>query len=67
MVYAVKGSIEETTEEASRKGGNALSQPSSNSQASKTDAITLIRNVKALAANAGGYEKLEKMVETFAR
>ena len=40
--------------------------PSRNGQVSKTDAITMIREVKALAEKAGGYEKLKELVDALA-
>lgn len=44
----------------------ATSNASSNGHASKPDAITMIREVKALAEKAGGYEKLKELVEALA-
>lgn len=44
----------------------ALSKPNSNGQINKTDAIALIRDVKALAERAGGYEKLKELVDALA-
>ena len=32
----------------------------------KADAITMIREVKALAAKAGGYDKLKELVDALA-
>jgi hypothetical protein len=40
--------------------------PSANGIAGKTDAITMIREVKALAEKAGGYEKLKELVDALA-
>ncbi len=40
--------------------------PSSNGQVSKADAATMIRDVKALALRAGGYEKLKDLVDALA-
>ena len=45
----------------------AASKPSTNGQMSKPDAITMIREVKALAEKAGGYEKLKELVEALAQ
>jgi hypothetical protein len=40
--------------------------PSTNGKANKPDALTMIREVKALAAKAGGYEKLKELVDALA-
>jgi len=37
-----------------------------NGYVAKTDALTMIREVKALAAKAGGYEKLKELVDALA-
>ena len=41
----------------------AATKPSSNGQSNKADATTMIREVRALAAKAGGYEKLKELVD----
>jgi hypothetical protein len=69
LVYAVKGSMKEKKRRKKRVAKAAMaavSQPSANGQASKTDAITMIREVKALAAKAGGYERLKELVNALA-
>src|SRR5687768_11456283 len=58
LVYAVKGSMKEKKrrkKKIAKAAMAAVSKPSSNGQASKTDAITLIKDVKDLAGRAGGY------------
>jgi hypothetical protein len=44
----------------------ATSKPSNNGAASNTDTITMIRDVKALAERAGGFEKLRELVDALA-
>jgi hypothetical protein len=66
LVYAVKGSMKEKKRRKKRVAKAAMaavSKPSSNGQMNKTDAITMIREVKALAEKAGGYEKLKELVD----
>jgi hypothetical protein len=66
LVYAVKGSMKEKKRRKKRVAKAAMaaaSKPSSNGKASKTDAITMIREVKALAEKAGGYAKLKELVD----
>ena len=70
LVYAVKGSMKEKKRRKVRVAKAAMaatSKPSTNGQVSKTDAITMIREVKALAEKAGGYEKLKELVEALAQ
>ena len=45
------------------KAAMAATKPSSNGQSNKADATTMIREVRALAAKAGGYEKLKELVD----
>ena len=72
LVYAVKGAMKEKKKRKKRVAKAAMAavaQPSSNGQAtpaSKSDAITMIKEVKALAAKAGGYEKLKELVDALA-
>ena len=69
LVYAVKGAMKEKKKRKKRVAKAAMaavSQPSSNGTAGKTDAITMIREVKALAEKAGGYEKLKELVDALA-
>ena len=69
LVYAVKGGMKEKKRRKKRVARAAMaaaSKSSSNGRASKTDAITMIREVKALAEKAGGYEKLKELVDALA-
>ncbi len=69
LVYAVKGAMKEKSKRKKKiaKAAMAAVKPSSNGQASKTDAITLIRSVKDLATKAGGYEKLKELVDALSQ
>jgi len=67
LVYAVKGSMKERKRRKNRvvraakaatEGGHGVSI--------KADALTMIREVKALAAKAGGYGKLKELVDPLA-
>jgi hypothetical protein len=69
LVYAVKGGMKEKKrrkKKVAKAAMAAVSKPSSNGQASKTDALTMIREVKALAQKAGGYAKLKELVDALA-
>ena len=69
LVYAVKGAMKEKKKRKKRIAKAAMAatiKPSSNGVTSKTDAITMIREVKALAEKAGGYEKLKELVNALA-
>jgi hypothetical protein len=48
------------------KAAMAATAPSTNGTVSKPDALTMIREVKALAAKAGGYAKLMELVAALA-
>jgi hypothetical protein len=67
LVYAVKGGMKEKKKRKARvvKAAKAAA-PSSNGQVRKADAITMIREVKALAGKAGGYENLKELVDALA-
>jgi hypothetical protein len=70
LVYSVKGGMKERKKRKARvvKAAKAASAAaSSNAAVSKTDAITMIREVKALAEKAGGYEKLKELVDALAQ
>ena len=70
LVYAVKGGMKEKKrrkKKIARAAMAAVSKPSNNGQVSKTDAITMIREVRALAEKAGGYEKLKELVDALAQ
>lgn len=49
------------------KAAMAATAPSANGAVSKPDALTMIREVKALAAKAGGYAKLTELVAALAQ
>jgi hypothetical protein len=69
LVYAVKGGMKEKKRRKKRVAKAAMaavSKPSGNGKASKPDAITMIREVRALAERAGGYDKLKELVEALA-
>ncbi len=64
LVYAVKGGMKEKKKRKQRVVKAAMAAaPSVNGTVSKPDAITMIREVKALAAKAGGYDKLKELVD----
>ena len=71
LVYAVKGAMAERKHRKKRvaKAALAAAKPGAaagNGMAAKTDALTMIREVKALAAKAGGYTKLKELVDALA-
>ena len=63
-MYAVKGALKEKKQRKQRvmKAAKAAGDGVSNGVV-KNDAITLIRDVRALALRAGGYEKLKQLVD----
>lgn len=67
LVYFLKGksAAKKTRKKRVMKAAKAAA-PSSNGRVSKTDAITMIREVKALALKAGGYERLKELVDALA-
>jgi hypothetical protein len=66
LVYAVKGAMKERKRRKKRVVKAAKAAASSNGAVIKTDAITMIREVKALAGKAGGYTKLKELVDALA-
>ena len=69
LVYFLRGKASAKKARKKRVAKAAMaasSKASSNGQASKPDAITMIREVKALAEKAGGYEKLKELVDALA-
>jgi hypothetical protein len=67
LVYAVKGGMAERKHRKHRVAKAAMAAHSADSQVgTKADAITMIREVKALAAKAGGYKKLMELVVAMA-
>src|SRR5579871_5924189 len=62
LVYAVKGGMKEKKDRKKRIARAAKAAVSRNGTARKTDAITLIREVKALAGRAGGYAELQELI-----
>jgi len=67
LVYSVMGSMKERTHRKARviKAAKAATNRT-NGAASKSDVIALIVEVKAMAAKAGGYDKLKQLVEAMA-
>jgi hypothetical protein len=66
LVYYLKGKAKGAKRRRKRIVRAAKSAASRNGTASKTDAIALIRDVKALATRAGGYERLKELVDALA-
>jgi hypothetical protein len=67
LVYAVKGAMKEKSKRKKRVAKAAMAAaPSVNGAVSKPDAVIMIREVKALALKAGGYEKLKELVDALA-
>jgi hypothetical protein len=69
LVYAVKGGMAERKKRKKRvaKAAMAATAPSTNgAPPAKADALIMIREVKALAAKAGGYKKLTELVAALA-
>src|SRR5450631_2897583 len=65
LVYAVKGGMKEKKRRKARVVKAAKAARSSG-PANKADAITMIREVRALAEKAGGYDKLKELVGALA-
>jgi hypothetical protein len=63
LVYFLRGKSAAKKHLKKRIVKAAKAAVSRNGAASKTDAITLIRDVKELARRAGGYEKLKELVD----
>ncbi len=71
LVYGVKGAMKERAKRKKRVVKAAMATlPAAtgigNGMVAKTDALTMIREVKALAAKAGGYGKLKELVDALA-
>ena len=67
LVYAVKGSMKERKRRKKTVAKAAMSATStSNGQASKADALTMILEVRALAKKAGGFSQLKGLVDALA-
>lgn len=70
LVYSIKGEFKEKSKRKKKiaKAALAAVKPSNgpSTAASRTDAITMIREVKALAAKAGGYERLIELAKALA-
>jgi hypothetical protein len=68
LVYAVKGGMAERKKRKKQvvKAAMAAAAPLANGAPAKADALTMIREVKALAAKAGGYAKLTELVAALA-
>ena len=69
LVYSVKGAMKEKSKRKKKiaKAAMASVTLASNGQASKTDAITLIRDAKELAGRAGGYRSAQSRVDPVPR
>ena len=66
LVYAVKGGMAERKKRKKRVAKAAMAAHSIDKPSAKADAITMIREVKALAAKAGGFAKLKELVAALA-
>jgi len=66
LYYKVKGAMAERKHRKKRVVKAAMAAHSPEKPSAKTDAITMIREVKSLAAKAGGYSKLKELVEALA-
>jgi hypothetical protein len=70
LVYAVKGGMKEKKRRKRQVVKAALAATGGHgvgiTAVAKTDALTMVREVKALAAKAGGYEKLKELVDALA-
>jgi hypothetical protein len=66
LVYAVKGGMAERKKRKKRVAKAAMAAHSPETPAAKADALTMIREVKSLAAKAGGYKKLMELVAALA-
>lgn len=66
LVYFLKGKSAAKKQRRARvvKAANAAAK--GNGHTPKSDASTLVREVKALAQRAGGYDKLQDLVEALA-
>lgn len=67
LVYSVKGGLKEKKNRKARvvKAAKAAAI-GTNGAPSKVDALSMIRDVKALAHRAGGYEQLKELVDALA-
>jgi hypothetical protein len=66
LVYFLKGKARGAKKRKRRIARAAKTAVSANGATNKADAITLIRDVKTLAARVGGFEKLKKLVDAMA-
>jgi hypothetical protein len=66
LVYAVKGGMKERKRRKKRVAKAAMAAHSPETPAVKADALTMIRETKALAAKAGGFKKLMELVAALA-
>jgi hypothetical protein len=66
LVYFLKGKAKGAKKRKKRIAKAATAAASRNGTATRVDAITMIRDVKALAARAGGYAKLKQLVDALA-
>jgi hypothetical protein len=66
LVYVVKGGMKEKKRRKKRFAKAAMAAASKGSSSGvtiKTDAVTMIREVRSLAEKAGGYSKLKDLVD----
>jgi predicted transcriptional regulator len=66
LVYAVKGGMAERKKRKKRVAKAAMAAHSPETPAVKADALTMIRETKALAAKAGGFKRLMELVAALA-
>ena len=66
LVYFLKGAAKSTKQRKARVVKAAKAAHSNNTVANNIDALTMIREVKALAQKAGGIENLKSLVEALA-
>ena len=70
LVYGIKGGMKETSKRKKKIAKAAMAAtatPSRNVAVAKADAITMIREVRALAEKAGGFAKLKELVDALAQ
>lgn len=66
LVYFLKGKASGKKGRKKRIARAAKAATTRNGAVSKSDAVTLIRDVKALAERAGGYDQLQSLVDALA-
>jgi hypothetical protein len=68
LVYSVKGAMKEKKRRKRRvaRAATAATVKNNGTKTGHADAISMIKDVKALAERAGGYEKLKELVDALA-